>query len=447
MQHRRARALFLALLAAVVSACQTAPVIEDAQATVDVASLDASDVSEPAPEIQRDPPPPDDLWERIRPQLVFNTLDNAQVDAARDYYLEQPRHLELIAPRAERYLYYLVTEVEKRRLPIELALLPMVESALNPFAYSGQRAAGLWQIMPGTADDLGVQRDWWYDGRLDLRESTRHALDHLEALNSEFDGDWLLTLAAYNAGKYRVRSALKRNREAGKNTDFWSLKLPQETRRYVPRLIAISSLIASDEALGVTLPPVPNRPVFAPIDTGGQIEMLRLAQLSGLNLTELRRFNPGQLRWATAPREGDEILLPLAVAGRARTALAELPADQRVTWEHYRIRQGDSLIRIARRFDTQVGLLREVNKIRGNMIRAGDTVMIPNSDAWEQSLALASAGTAGVKRDYKVRSGDSLYVIAQRFDVTVDDIIGWNKIDPQRYLKPGQALTLFLAAE
>ncbi|GAB5414368.1 MAG: LysM peptidoglycan-binding domain-containing protein [Congregibacter sp.] len=392
----------------------------------------------------QDVSPPEDIWERIRPQLSFHTMHNAQIAAARQHYLNQPRFMELIAPRAQRYLYFLVAEVERRQLPIELALLPLVESALNPFAYSHQRAAGLWQIMPGTADYLGMRRDWWFDGRLDLRESTRFALDYLESLNQEFDGDWLLTLAAYNSGKGRVMRAIRKNKAAGKPLNYWALDLPRETRRYVPRLIALSTLIAFDEALGVTLPPVANQPTFSAVDTGGQIEMLRVAQLLGMELTELRRFNPGQLRWATAPHGNDELLLPIALAQRAREALAELPKEERVTWEHYRIRRGDSLITIAKRFDTQVGLLREVNNIRGNLIRAGDTLMIPNSEAWEQSLAMAKTGRTGIRRAYRVRSGDSLYVIASRFNVTIDDIITWNRLDPNRYLQPGQSLTLYV---
>lgn len=374
----------------------------------------------------------------------MHTMHNAQIGAAREHYLKQRRFMELIGPRAERYLYYLVTEVERRQLPIELALLPLVESALNPFAYSSQSAAGLWQIMPGTADYLGMRRDWWFDARLDLRESTNFALDYLEYLHAEFDGDWLLALAAYNSGKGRVSRAIRKNKSASKPTDYWSLDLPRETRRYVPRLVALSTLIAFDDALGIQLPAVPNQPTFSAIDTGGQIEMLRVAELVGLELTDLRRFNPGQLRWATAPHGNDELLLPIAVAPRARTALAALPDEERVTWEHYRIRRGDSLITIAKRFDTQVGLLRQVNNIRGNLIRAGDTLMIPNSEAWEQSLALAKGGKTGIKRGYRVRQGDSLYVIAARFKVSIDDIITWNRLDPNRYLQPGQSLTLYV---
>jgi membrane-bound lytic murein transglycosylase D len=374
----------------------------------------------------------------------MHTQHNARIGAAREHYLRQTRYLEVITPRAERYLYYLVDEVEKRDMPIEIALLPLVESALNPFAASSQRAAGLWQIMPATGDYLGIRRDWWYDGRLDLRDSTEHALDYLESLHQDFDGDWLLALAAYNAGKGRVQRAVSRNRKQGLPTDYWSLNLPRETSHYVPRLIALSTLIAFDKALGLEFPPIPNTPAFSPVDTGGQIEMLRAAQLSGLELTELRRLNPGQLRWATAPGGHGQLFVPVARAPSFRTALAELSPSDRVTWEHYRIRRGDSLIRIARRFDTEVGLLREVNNLRGNFIRAGDTLMIPNSAAWRASLALAEGGTTGVRRGYTVRRGDSLYEIASRFKVSIDDIISWNKLDPDRYLQPGQSLTLYV---
>ena len=391
-----------------------------------------------------DPRPPADVWERIRRQLSMHTLHNARIGAAREYYLDQPRYLELIGPRARRYLHYLVEAVERRDMPIEIALLPLVESALNPFAVSYQRAAGLWQIMPSTGDYLGMRRDWWFDGRLDVRDSTRYALDYLESLHADLGEDWLLALAAYNAGKARVRRAIKRNEVRGMPTDYWSLELPRETRYYVPRLVALSTLIAFDEALDIELPEVPNTPAFVAIPTDGQIEMLRAAELAGIDLLSLRRFNPGQLQWATAPGNGEEILVPTAAGEQLRSRLRELPADQRVTWQHYRIRRGDSLIRIAKTFATRVDLLRAVNKLDGNLIRAGDTLMIPNSEAWQQSLALAADGSTGVKRGYTVRRGDSLYEIANRFDVTIDDIIVWNDLDPARYLQPGQALTLYL---
>jgi len=385
--------------------------------------------------------PAADLWDRIRPQLRWHTLNNAQIEAARDYYLGQPQFLAAITPRAQRYLYYLVTEVERRDLPMELALLPLVESLMDPFARSPQNAAGMWQIMPATADHLGMRRDWWFDGRLDVRDSTRYALDYLQRLHGDFNGDWLLALAAYNAGKGRVRRALARSRDG--NTDFWSLRLPRETRYYVPRLIALASIIAFDEALGVDLPELPNQPAFVSVDTGGQIEMLRVAELAGVSLSELRRFNPGHLRWATPPDRG-ELLLPVAAAAALRAGLAALPPGQRVTWQHYRIRQGDSLIRIAQRFDTRVDLLQEVNNLSGHFIRAGDTLMIPDSADWRESLAMTDNAAARRRRGYTVRRGDSLYLIARRFKVSIDELVSWNHLDPRHYLQPGQSLTLYL---
>ena len=367
--------LLLALLPALLVGCATPE--RQASSAADAVAAEAPPPPVSPPLESQAEAPAADLWERIRRQLTLHTPHHAKIDAAREYYLRQPRYLKLIAPRAERYLYYLVTEVEGRELPIELALLPLVESALNPFALSGQGAAGLWQFMPATADYLGMRRDWWYDARLDIRDSTRHALDYLEGLNQDFDGDWLLTLAAYNAGKSRVRRAIKRNRSQGKASDYWSLQLPRETRHYIPRLLALGALIACHETLELTLPPVPDHPVFTSVATGGQIEMRRVADLAKIDLLELRRYNPGQRRWATAPDGTHELLVPLETAAQVRDALAELPASERVTWQHYRIRRGDSLITIAKRFDTQVGLLRTVNNIKGHLIRAGDTLMIP----------------------------------------------------------------------
>ena len=187
--------------------------------------------------------PVTDLWQRIGAGLSWQSIHNAKVGHARDRFLAQPEYLRVVAKRADLYLYHIVEEVERRGMPMEIALLPLVESTLNPFAVSSERAAGLWQIMPATGKYLGLERDWWYDGRLDLRDSTRVALDYLESLHQRFDGDWLLALAAYNSGKGRVGRARRANEQAGKPTDYWSLKLPRETRHYVPRLIALLSLI------------------------------------------------------------------------------------------------------------------------------------------------------------------------------------------------------------
>jgi membrane-bound lytic murein transglycosylase D len=398
---------------------------------------------EPDPEPEVAPGPPVDLWDRIRRGLTWQTIDNGQVDKARKHFLGQHDYLEVIAERASLYLYYIVEEVERRELPMEIALLPLVESTLNPFAYSSSRAAGLWQIMPATGKQLGLERNWWYDGRRDLRDSTRVALDYLEGLHARFDDDWLLALAAYNSGKGRVARAQRHNRRKGLDTDYWSLKLPRETRYYVPKLVALSQIIAQPESFDIEIPTVANAPSFEVGGTGGQIEMARAAELSGVEMQTLRALNAGHLRWATSPEQPEELLLPVGTAARFSEGIASLPEDQRVTWQYYRIERGDNLIRIARKFDTDVALLREANNIRGSMIRAGDTLMIPQGSAWYNSLAMADDEPTR-PTGYRVRRGDSLYRIADKFNVTVNDIVSWNALDPGDYLQPGQRLTLYV---
>jgi membrane-bound lytic murein transglycosylase D len=269
------RFLLVISIAVLLSACQTgAP--RNAQ---------APDVSKPetprhqvmygGPELEVKSLPPVDLWDRIRRQLSWQEIHNSQVARARDHFLSQHDYLEVISERAALYLYYIVDEVERRDLPIEIALLPLVESTLNPFAYSSSRAAGLWQIMPATGRYLGLERDWWFDGRRDLRDSTRVALNYLESLHATFDGDWLLALAAYNSGKTRVRRAQQVNAGKGLGTDYWSLRLPRETRYYVPKLVALAQIIAYPEAFGVEIPTVANAPAHI-----GQLRRLGTSQLA-----------------------------------------------------------------------------------------------------------------------------------------------------------------------
>jgi membrane-bound lytic murein transglycosylase D len=441
------KALFKALsITVLLTACQSAPLKEPPVAEAPLPESRQPEVFfVPAkPAVAKSPrKAPEDIWERIRAQLTWQGIHNEQIGQARDSYLKQPNYLNVVAARAEFYLYHIVEEVERRGLPIELALLPLVESTMNPFATSSEKAAGLWQIMPATGKHLGLEQDWWYDGRRDLRDSTRAALDYLEMLHASLDEDWMLALAAYNSGKGRVLRAQKKNRQRGRPTDYWSLQLPRETRKYVPRLIALSQIIAFPETFNVDIPPVANKPFFAIAGTGGQIEMARAAQLASVEMHILEALNPGQLRWATSPDTAQELLLPVGTEARFEAGIASLTEADRVRWEHYRIRRGDSLIRIARNFNTEVGLLREVNNIRGSIIRAGDTLMIPYGSDWASSLALTTREERE-QRSYRVRRGDSLYLIAGKFKVSINDIIAWNSLDPHAYLQPGQKLTLYV---
>ncbi len=383
---------------------------------------------------------PSDLWERIRSELSWQDIENRQVDQAVDNYLDQPSYLPLVSERGSLYLYYIVEEVQKRNMPIEIALVPLVESTLNPMAYSPGRAAGMWQIMPDTGEHLGLQQDSWFDGRRAVRDSTQVALDYLERLHDEFDDDWLLALAAYNAGEGRVARARQDNLDKGLPTDFWSLDLPRETRRYIPKVLALSQIVAEPDAHAVDIPPVPDEPAFEIAEIGGQIELARAAELADVSLETLRELNPGQLRWATAPDRAQELLVPLGTSARLEEELAQLTAAERVRWRQYTIKPGDNLQSISRKFHTDVGLLRRVNHLSGNNIRAGNNLMIPSND-WSSGLAVTELGDKPAL-GYKVRRGDSLARIAGKYKVSVNDIVAWNSLDPNKFLKPGQTLKL-----
>lgn len=426
----------------VLAGCQTAPPL------IEPAPEQETSITALPPEPEKttqtaELPPPADLWERIRRELHWQRINNEQVGRARVNYLRQRDYLSVISERAALYLYYIVDEVERRGLPVELALLPIVESTLNPRAESPEQAMGLWQIMPRTGKQLGLTNNWWYDGRRDVRDSTHAALDYLEQLHKTFDGDWLLALAAYNSGPARVKRAQRYNLKEGRSTDYWSLQLPRETREYVPRVVALASLIAYPEAFGVEFSFVPNYPAFEVVATGGQIELVKASEMAGLELRQLRDLNPGHLRWATSPDVAQELLLPLGSDPSFSSQIAALGAEDRVSWQYYRIERGDSLGVIAQKFNTEVGLLREANSLKGSRIRAGDTLMIPKGRGWAASLALAEPGSRKA-RGYSVRNGDSLYIIAGRFKVTINEIISWNDLDPNKYLQPGQKLTLYV---
>ncbi|MCR9104678.1 MAG: transglycosylase SLT domain-containing protein [Gammaproteobacteria bacterium] len=437
-----------------LTACQSTPSIEGnvAAAAPDAANnappgntiTEPASASRPGATTNVDPAP-ENIWDRIASQLSWQSLDNPRIARERDWYLSQRGFMPLIASRAQYYLYHIVEEVEARDLPMELALLPLVESNLNPYASSSAHAVGLWQIMPATGKHLGLQQDWWYDGRRDVRASTRAALDYLEELYALCDEDWLLTLAAYNAGHGRVNRARRSNSKKGLPDDYWTIKLPRETRRYVPKLIALTQIVAAPARYGVNIPVVPDESPFEVATLGGQLEIARAAQLAEIDIGQLRALNPGQLRWATAPDLPAELLVPAGSAERLERALAELDDSERVRWEYYRIRPGDSLIRIARKFDTEVALLKEVNGITGSRIRAGKTLMIPSGGEWASSLALASNQQPARRQGYRVKRGDSLHRIAGRFNVSVREIVAWNALDPKKYLQPGQTLTLYVS--
>ncbi len=393
-----------------------------------------------------------DIWQRIRLGLTFPIDENPRLQSQRNWYVKHPTYLDRVAKRAEPFLYYIVEELEKNDIPLEIALLPIVESAFDPFAYSHGRASGMWQFVPGTGKRFGMKQNWWYDGRRDVIASTEGAIAYLKYLHKFFDGDWLLALAAYNSGEGRVRRAMRNNARKNKPTDFWSLDLPKETRAYVPKLLALADIVKRPDEFGIKLYEIENQSVLTKVDIGSQLDLAKAAQLADLTLGELQRLNPGFNRWATDPDGPHYLLLPASKVYNFNTGLAKLTDKERLAWQRYKIKNGDSLIKIANKFDTNVHLIQQVNNIKGSQIRAGKYLLIPvatqSLDSYilsqDQRLATKQNRTrAGTKINYKVKSGDTLWDIANAHKVSSRSIAKWNGMAPKDFIKPGQTLVIW----
>lgn len=320
-----------------------------------------------------------DLWDRVRIGLRLPIERQRRIRVEAEWFVRNPDYLERVSKRAAPYLHYIVEEVEKRGMPLEIALLPIVESAYRPVAHSPASAAGLWQIIPATGKRFGLKQNWWYDGRRDVTASTQAALKYLEQLHKRFDGDWLHAIAAYNWGERNVERAIQRNRKAGRPTDFWSLKVPSETRGYVPRLLAVSAIIAKPERFGITLEPIANETYLSRVELDGQIELAIAAKLAGMTTKDLRWLNPGFKRWATDPQGPHYLMLPQSEVAQFNKALTTLPQEQRIAMKRHYIRTGETLSAIARRYETNVITLKQVNNIKGTLIQAGDHILVPAS--------------------------------------------------------------------
>jgi membrane-bound lytic murein transglycosylase D len=342
-------------------------------------------------------------------------------------------------------------------MPAELALLPIVESAFDPFAYSHGRASGLWQIIPGTGKRLGLAQNWWFDGRRDVLESTRAALDYLEDLHEQFNGDWLLAVAGYNSGEGNVARALKRAAADGKPQDFWGIRsyLPAETRTYVPRLLAVRELVADPLKYGIVLPPLANEASFSVVDTGGQIDMALAAELAGVDTDSLYALNAGVNRWATDPDGPHRLLVPAEQATTFAAGLATLGERERVQWTRYKVKPGESIGQVAEKHHTTAAVLREVNSLKSNTIRAGDFLMIPTATAalgrYTQSAEARaerqqSTPRNGSRQEHVVKSGETLWSIARAYGVDVRSLASWNSMAPGDVLSVGRDLVVWTRA-
>jgi membrane-bound lytic murein transglycosylase D len=375
--------------------------------------------------------PPADLWQRVRQGFAVPDIEGPLVREKMAYYMARPDYLQRVFDRSRLYLYHIVEELEKRGMPTELALLPMVESAFNPMAYSRAHASGLWQFIPGTGKRWELQQNWWYDGRRDIVDSTNAALDYLAYLY-EMYGDWQLALAAYNWGEGAVSRAMAKNRAAGKPTDYAHLSMPMETRHYLPKLQALKNIILNPEPLGIALDPIPNQPYFVAYTKLRDIDVQLAAKLAEMPVDEFIALNPGFSRPLIRASVTPRIVLPADKVDVFHENLEKLDEKSLVSWKSYYPKHGESFESIAKKYGMTVHQLKEVNGIAARSRVPPSLIVVPvSSHAAEGMGKLPIMYAPPIPITYRrifhtVKPGETLASIGRRFGVSLEDMKRWN---------------------
>ena len=424
----------IALSLAILCSCSSTAISKE------VIQLDSKVITTDTPKIieTKIEKAPYDIWERIRVDLTLTIPDDqiAATSVYRERLYSNQTAVNRISKSGQRYLFHTLSRAQELNLPVELALLPFVESEFNPYAKSVDGATGIWQFLPATGKEWGLKSNWWYDGKKDVMASTEAALKFLTYLNEKFEGDWLLAMAAYNAGPTRVNRAIRKNKKAGKPTRFWDLNLPKETTAYVPKLLVLCELIRDPDSFDVHLPSIANRAYFQRVEIPGQLDLMQAADLAGLKPETIYELNPGFNQWATDPSGPHYLLLPIGVSDRFITQLDSLDQNDLVRWDRYKIRRGDNLSRIASRYKIEVSVLKEINGMSSDLIIAGREIMVPRGSAWANKQNPR-------ERTYKVTKGDSLWNISKKFKVSIEDIVLWNELKIEKPLQINQAIKIF----
>jgi len=349
--------------------------IQSRQVTQNPTTAEPQDESVPADTVRPSIATDADLWARVRSGFKMQEVDTPAVKAQERFYASKPEFMRRVVERSRRYLYFIVSEVERRGMPTEIALLPIVESAFVPKAQSPASASGLWQFIPSTGKRYGLERTWWYDGRQDVTAATYAALDYLQDLYNLF-GDWQLALAAYNWGEGGVGRALSKTRARGLDDSFETIKKPRETENYVPKLMAIRNIIADPAAFGLQLPSVPNKPYFQAVSTGRHIDVQLAAKLAGTTVEELLHLNPGLIRPVFAAKDDRKLLLPADKADAFEQNLQGYDKPL-LSWQPYVTKSGEPIANIADKFGIAAAELRDVNKLGNERVARGQTILVP----------------------------------------------------------------------
>ena len=397
-----------------------------------------------------------DVWEVLRNQLsISHEVNRPEVQEQIRWLMSHPSYVNKVCRQSEPYIYHIVAQIKKRHLPGELALLPMIESAFDPFAYSGKGAAGLWQLMPKTGNELGLKQDWWSDARRSIGPSTNAALNYLVYLNRQFNGHWILAIASYDAGEGTISRAIKATAPPGKPVDFWNLPMPDETKVYVPRLFALAEIINNPARYHVSLPVIPYLPYFEEVSIDSPIDLSHAAKLAGISYKELIKLNPGFNRWTTNPYKPFKLLLPAEKVERFNFNLSNIPAEQRVSWTKLTLLKGDMVNNIATRYHTTATLIKQVNQLNTEYIKPNQTILIPNANhttiakGKEQEKPAISplVHALAIARNHRlihiVQDKDTYQTLYKLYGVSAADVKKWNKLSANAPLKKGQQLVLW----
>lgn len=393
--------------------------------------------------------PPADLWQRIRNGFAMPELDTPLVAQKRKFYLERPDYLQRMFDRGSRYLYHIVEEVERRGMPTELALLPFVESAMNPVALSSAQAAGLWQFIPSTGKQYDLSQNWWADNRRDVVKSTEAALQYLQTIYEMHGKDWFLALASYNWGEGAVGRAIRSNKARGKPTDYLSLSMPNETRHYVPKLIALKQIVLEARELGITLPELPNRPYFVTVQKTRPIDLKLAANFANMTVDDFVALNPAHNRPVIAASESNVLKLPADRVEGFLEAVARHEADEKVfaTWQPYTLKAGETLEDVARKGNVSLAELRRANSIAPTVkVLGGTRILAPIKSVEDESRVGSFAGARIYQQvqvppsTHVVGRRDTAASIARRYGLSVTQLAAFNQ--GRKTFKPGQRLVV-----